>query len=285
MLRDAGPDVYDQWVNHEIPFNDPQVADGARPRSATILKNDKYVNGGFGDVKSHRHHRVPGRRPADPRRASAPCTARRRFYAANWPEGTKVGRGRRRLRVLPAGRSTRTTASRSSAAASSSRRSPTVPRSRRSRPTCPPTRGPTRRPRPRRPAAGSAPTRASTSTTWCSPIDKLSAEILQDPNAVVPLRRLRPDAGRRRRRLLLEGDDRLDHRPEHQGRRSTTSRAPGRSDLTPDLTRSPAGPRAGRPAPGSSTASDRAESASRHVPSRCWTARAARPREVRCPSG
>ena len=30
MLRSAGPDVYDKWVNHEIPFNDAQVADGAR---------------------------------------------------------------------------------------------------------------------------------------------------------------------------------------------------------------------------------------------------------------
>src|SRR5690554_543725 len=27
MLRLHGPDVYDQWVNHEIPFNDPQVAE------------------------------------------------------------------------------------------------------------------------------------------------------------------------------------------------------------------------------------------------------------------
>ncbi|HET6967914.1 MAG TPA: ABC transporter substrate-binding protein, partial [Ornithinibacter sp.] len=26
MLRTAGPDVYDQWVKHEIPFNDPAVA-------------------------------------------------------------------------------------------------------------------------------------------------------------------------------------------------------------------------------------------------------------------
>ena len=24
MLRTAGPDVYDQWVAHEIPFNDPR---------------------------------------------------------------------------------------------------------------------------------------------------------------------------------------------------------------------------------------------------------------------
>ena len=29
MLRTAGPDVYDQWVKHEIPFNDPAVANAA----------------------------------------------------------------------------------------------------------------------------------------------------------------------------------------------------------------------------------------------------------------
>ena len=34
-------------------------------QAGTILKNDKYVNGGFGDVKTHRHHRVPGGRHAD----------------------------------------------------------------------------------------------------------------------------------------------------------------------------------------------------------------------------
>ena len=30
MLRIHGPEVYDQWVNHEIPFNDPQVAEVAQ---------------------------------------------------------------------------------------------------------------------------------------------------------------------------------------------------------------------------------------------------------------
>ncbi len=51
MLRTQTPEVYDQWVNHEIPFNDPKVAE-AVDRAGTILKNDKYVNGGFGDSKS-----------------------------------------------------------------------------------------------------------------------------------------------------------------------------------------------------------------------------------------
>ena len=74
-----------------------------------------------------------------------------------------------------------------------------------------------------------------------SPIDKLSAETLQDPKAVFrfdgsdqmpaavgsavgqevvrhhPVRRLRHDAGRGRLRRLLEAGHQLDHGPEHQG--------------------------------------------------------------------
>ncbi|EYR63165.1 sugar ABC transporter substrate-binding protein [Actinotalea ferrariae CF5-4] len=51
LLRSAGPDVYDQWVNHEIPFNDPAVVE-AMDYVASILKNPEYVNAGFGDVSS-----------------------------------------------------------------------------------------------------------------------------------------------------------------------------------------------------------------------------------------
>ena len=51
MLRTAGPEVYDKWVKHEIPFNDPAVAT-ALAEVGKILKNPKYVNGGYGDVKT-----------------------------------------------------------------------------------------------------------------------------------------------------------------------------------------------------------------------------------------
>lgn len=51
MLRTAGPEVYDQWVNHEIPFNDPQVVDAAE-QVGEYLKNPDYVNGGLGEVQS-----------------------------------------------------------------------------------------------------------------------------------------------------------------------------------------------------------------------------------------
>jgi alpha-glucoside transport system substrate-binding protein len=51
MLRMHGPEVYDQWYKHQIPFNDPKVVE-VLDRVGSILKNDKYVNAGLGDVKS-----------------------------------------------------------------------------------------------------------------------------------------------------------------------------------------------------------------------------------------
>lgn len=49
VLRQAGPEVYDQWVAHEIPFNDPAIA-SAFDSVGEILLNPEYVNAGFGDV-------------------------------------------------------------------------------------------------------------------------------------------------------------------------------------------------------------------------------------------
>ncbi|MCD1268430.1 extracellular solute-binding protein [Microbacterium sp. MEC084] len=51
VLRQAGPDVYDQWVAHEVPFTDPQIQ-AAFDETAKILLNPEYVNAGFGDVSS-----------------------------------------------------------------------------------------------------------------------------------------------------------------------------------------------------------------------------------------
>jgi alpha-glucoside transport system substrate-binding protein len=45
MLRTAGPEVYDQWVNHEIPFNDPAVRTAA-DYMLDIWGNPDYVLGG-----------------------------------------------------------------------------------------------------------------------------------------------------------------------------------------------------------------------------------------------
>jgi alpha-glucoside transport system substrate-binding protein len=51
MLRTAGPEVYDQWVNHEIPFNDPAVAT-ALDQVGAIVKNDDFVVGGAQSIPS-----------------------------------------------------------------------------------------------------------------------------------------------------------------------------------------------------------------------------------------
>jgi alpha-glucoside transport system substrate-binding protein len=88
MLRMYGPEVYDQWVNHEIPFNDPQVVK-ALDEVGYFLKNDKYVNGGYGDVKSIATTRFQdgGLTILD-----GTCALHRQaqFYAGQWPEGTDI---------------------------------------------------------------------------------------------------------------------------------------------------------------------------------------------------
>jgi alpha-glucoside transport system substrate-binding protein len=51
VLRQAGPDVYDQWVANEVPFTDPAIKD-AFDAVGDILLDPAYVNAGFGDVQS-----------------------------------------------------------------------------------------------------------------------------------------------------------------------------------------------------------------------------------------
>jgi alpha-glucoside transport system substrate-binding protein len=51
VLRQAGPDVYDQWVANEVPFTDPAIMD-AFDTLGEILLNPDYVNAGIGGVES-----------------------------------------------------------------------------------------------------------------------------------------------------------------------------------------------------------------------------------------
>jgi alpha-glucoside transport system substrate-binding protein len=88
ILRDQGPDVYDQWVNHQIPFNDPRIASAA-DRVGSIIKNPKYVNGGIGDVKSITTTAFQeGGLPIIQKKCGMHRQAS--FYANQWPKGTKV---------------------------------------------------------------------------------------------------------------------------------------------------------------------------------------------------
>jgi alpha-glucoside transport system substrate-binding protein len=88
ILRDQGPDVYDQWVTHKIPFNDPRII-AAADRVGSILKNPKYVNGGIGDVKSIATTTFQdGGLPVKDKKCGMHRQAS--FYANQWPKGTKV---------------------------------------------------------------------------------------------------------------------------------------------------------------------------------------------------
>jgi len=88
MLRQEGKDVYDQWVTHAIPFNDPRVV-AATDRAGSILKNPAFVNGGIGDVKSIATTSFQeGGLPIIQNK----CAMHRQasFYANQWPKGTNV---------------------------------------------------------------------------------------------------------------------------------------------------------------------------------------------------
>lgn len=88
MLRLSGPEEYDKWVNHQIPFNGPEST-AALDAVGSYLKNPDYVNGGYGNVKSIATTTFQdGGLPI----LDGTCGMHRQasFYAANWPEGTKV---------------------------------------------------------------------------------------------------------------------------------------------------------------------------------------------------
>jgi alpha-glucoside transport system substrate-binding protein len=51
VLRAAGPEAYDQWVEHTIAFNDPKIVDSLKEMSK-VLRDDKNVNAGIGDIQS-----------------------------------------------------------------------------------------------------------------------------------------------------------------------------------------------------------------------------------------
>ena len=88
MLRTAGPEVYDQWITHEIPFNDDRVK-AAFEQFGEIALNSDYVVGGpvgvlstpFGDSPNPLFEASPG------------CYLHRQanFIASFFPETVEVG--------------------------------------------------------------------------------------------------------------------------------------------------------------------------------------------------
>jgi alpha-glucoside transport system substrate-binding protein len=88
VLRMSGPEVYDQWVTHEIPFNDPAIVE-AFDAAGEYLKNPEMVNGGLGDVSTVISTEFgDGGLPI----LDGECSLHHQasFYEGFWPEGTEV---------------------------------------------------------------------------------------------------------------------------------------------------------------------------------------------------
>lgn len=88
MLRLHEPSVYDAWVNHEIPFNDPRVIE-AIETFGKFAKNDEYVQGGAQAVATTDFRDSPKGLFSVP----ADCFMHRQasFIPAFFPEGTVIG--------------------------------------------------------------------------------------------------------------------------------------------------------------------------------------------------
>jgi alpha-glucoside transport system substrate-binding protein len=88
MLRTAGLETYTQWVNHEIPFNDPAVAN-AGELFGEVMFGDGYVLGGAERTPSIAFGDAPGPMFEDP----PGCWLHRQasFITAFFPEDAESG--------------------------------------------------------------------------------------------------------------------------------------------------------------------------------------------------
>ena len=88
MLRTASPETYDQWVAHEIPFDDPAVV-AAIDAFGEFAKNDAFVNGGASAVASTDFRDSPAGLFQFPPECYMHKQAS--FIPTFFPEGTEVG--------------------------------------------------------------------------------------------------------------------------------------------------------------------------------------------------
>ena len=65
VLRLHGPDVYDQWVDHEIPFDDPQIVEAAEMMNE-IWQNPDFVRGGAQTIRTTKFGDAPAPMFDDP---------------------------------------------------------------------------------------------------------------------------------------------------------------------------------------------------------------------------
>ncbi|TQM63651.1 carbohydrate ABC transporter substrate-binding protein (CUT1 family) [Klugiella xanthotipulae] len=90
VLRQSGPDVYDQWVAGDVKFNSPEIKK-AFDSVGDIILNPDNVNGGFGDVSTINTTTF---QEAGQPILDGNCSLHHQasFYEAQWPEGTTVAK-------------------------------------------------------------------------------------------------------------------------------------------------------------------------------------------------
>ena len=88
VLRQAGGDVYDKWVSHQVKFNSPEII-AAMNTVNGWMHNPAYVNGGFGGVQSIATTTF---QDAGKPILTGNCFMLQQasFYGAQWPTGTKI---------------------------------------------------------------------------------------------------------------------------------------------------------------------------------------------------
>jgi alpha-glucoside transport system substrate-binding protein len=88
VLRTAGPEAYDQWVEGELPFASPEIQE-AFDLVGQILLNPEFVNGGFGGVNSivTTTFQDAGLQILD---GNCSLHHQASFYEAQWGEGVTV---------------------------------------------------------------------------------------------------------------------------------------------------------------------------------------------------
>ncbi len=88
MLRTQTPDVYDDWVSNDIPFDDPRVIEAIEAFGG-FAKNDAWVDGGVASVGSTDFRDSPKGLFDVPAR----CYMHRQasFIPAFFPDGTELG--------------------------------------------------------------------------------------------------------------------------------------------------------------------------------------------------
>jgi alpha-glucoside transport system substrate-binding protein len=87
VLRQHGPDVYDQWVSHEIPFNDPQIVESMQTVLDLWVEDNVYASGGNIAATAFQDNGQP--------LIDGQCYMHRQasFYSAFIPEGTPFADG------------------------------------------------------------------------------------------------------------------------------------------------------------------------------------------------